>query len=366
MPTTCATCRAEVGDAAACPHCGTVVLSPQSTDQSTDHSTDQSGDQSSYQLDQQQGTDGRSDTSERRPPRAPVAPAPAMTTPAPARYPLYADELDVVGHSSLPPEVRTTQPAPAPAPPRGPVDEDLEPRSRVPAVVAWAAVALVLLLVAFGGVWLLFSPGGDDTAPDPSAPTRSQTSEQNNDSVSESEPPASDPPASELDYSGDAVNVATTAVASAPSTAPRNADAFGNRTTYDAANMLDGRPDTCWRTAGDATGMELTFRLASPTQLTRVGLVNGYAKNALVGDRNLNWYLGNRRVHFAQWVFDDGTTVDQPLVATKLMQTIDLDDRVTTATVTLRLVAVSSPGTGRSARDYTAVSEVDLVGVPGA
>ena len=76
--------------------------------------------------------------------------------------------------------------------------------------------------------------------------------------------------------------------------------------------------------AGDGTGAELTFQLAAPTQLTRVGLINGYAKNAVVGGRNLNWYVGNRRVLAAQWVFDDGTTVDQPLGATKQMQTIDL------------------------------------------
>jgi hypothetical protein len=71
--------------------------------------------------------------------------------------------------------------------------------------------------------------------------------------------------------------------------------------------MLDGRADTCWRMAGDGTGVELTFQLAGPTTMTRVGLINGYAKNAVVGGRNLNWYVGNRRVLSAQWVFDDGT-----------------------------------------------------------
>jgi hypothetical protein len=130
--------------------------------------------------------------------------------------------------------------------------------------------------------------------------------------------------------------------------------------------MLDGLPDTCWRMAGDGTGAELRFQLAAPTELTRVGLINGYAKKARVGGRSLDWYLGNRRVLAAQWVFDDGTTVDQPLGVTKQMQTIDLGDPVTTSTVTLRLAAVSSPGTGPSARDYTAVSEVTLVGTPSA
>ena len=165
---------------------------------------------------------------------------------------------------------------------------------------------------------------------------------------------------------GDPVDVAATATVTAPPAAPPNADAFGNRTTYVAANMVDGRSDTCWRMPGDGTGAEISFALAAPTTLTRVGMINGYAKNAVVGGRNLNWYVGNRRVLSAQWVFDDGTTVDQPLVATKKMQTVDLGGPVTTSSVTLRLVVVSSPGTGRSARNYTAVSEVTLVGTPSA
>ena len=127
--------------------------------------------------------------------------------------------------------------------------------------------------------------------------------------------------------------MARTASASAPRTAPPNEDAFGNRTTYVAANMLDGLPETCWRMAGDGTGTVLTFALASPTTLTRVGMINGYAKNAVVGGRNLNWYLGNRRVLSAEWIFEDGTTVDQPLGETKQMQTLDLGAPVTTSTV---------------------------------
>jgi len=160
--------------------------------------------------------------------------------------------------------------------------------------------------------------------------------------------------------------VAGQAVATTPRNAPPNVDVAGNRTTYVAANMLDGRPDTCWRMAGDGTGNTITFALAGPTTLTRVGMINGYAKTSLSGGRKLNWYVGHRRVLSAQWVFDDGTTVSQPLGATKAMQTIDIGVPVTTSSVTLRLVSVSAPGTGRSARNYTAISEVSLVGTPSA
>ena len=355
MTTTCANCRAEVGDAAFCPQCGRAVLSPQSADQS-----------------------GRreplTDTAERPAVRVPVEPAPAASTPAPVRFPLYVDELDVAAHGQPPAEHTVHDEPPAAqrlAPPPAYLGDDDDGGGGAATWLPWVIVALVMALVAAGGVWLLLSPGDDDAASDP--PASSQTAPQDSGTDTSDEPvPSSDatsestPPPSEPVPAGDPVEVASTSTATAPRTAPPNADAFGNRTTYVAANMVDGRPDTCWRMAGDGTGAELTFQLAAPTQLTRVGLINGYAKNAVVGGRNLNWYVGNRRVLAAQWVFDDGTTVDQPLGATKQMQTIDLGAPVTTSTVTLRLVAVSSPGTGRSARDYTAVSEVTLVGTPAA
>jgi hypothetical protein len=343
MTVRCANCRAELGDAMTCPACGTTVLSPQSVEQS----------------------DWRTDTAERSLGRPPVEPAPAASMPTAVRYPLYADELDVAADSAQPPQPPPAY-APAPAPAYVNDDEAEGDRGGVPGWVAWVIVAVVLVLVAVGGVWLLFSPGDEETAPDAPGETLSVPPATDESSVVPETSEASDAPASQLAPSGDPVDVSSAATATAPQTAPPNADAFGNRTTYVAANMLDGRPDTCWRMAGDGTGLELTFRLASATAITRVGMINGYAKNAVVGGRNLNWYVGNRRVLMAQWVFDDGTTVDQPLGATKQMQTIDIGATVTTSTVTLRLVSVSSPGTGRSARDYTAVSEVALVGIPSA
>jgi hypothetical protein len=359
MTTTCANCRAEVGDAAYCPQCGHAVLSPQSAPPTP------SG-----------RPDWRTDTSERPATRAPVEPPPAVVTPGPPRYPLYADDTTDSVEAHVEPD------APPAAPPAEPTsyldDQDLDDdyeRRMVPAWLPWVLVALMLLLVAVGGVWLLLSAGGDDSATEPPAASASASASASQDTSDEpaspsssaaEQPSSSAPPPSETVPAGDPVDVAASAIATAPAAAPPNEDAFGNRTTYVAANMLDGRADTCWRMAGDGTGVELTFQLAGPTTMTRVGMINGYAKNAVVGGRNLNWYVGNRRVLAAQWVFDDGTTVDQPLGATKQMQAIDLGGPVTTSVVRLRLVAVSSPGTGRSARDYTAVSEVTLIGTPSA
>jgi hypothetical protein len=63
------------------------------------------------------------------------------------------------------------------------------------------------------------------------------------------------------------------------------------------------------------------------------------------------------------WVFDDGTKVRQKLDDSTDLQMVDVGD-VVTSKVVLRLVTVSKPGKGDAARDYTAISEVSLVGDP--
>jgi len=263
MTTTCANCRAEVGDAAYCPQCGHAVLSPQSTPPPP------SG-----------RPDWRTDTSERPATRAPVEPPPAVVTPGPPRYPLYADDTTDSVEAHVDPEAR---PAPPPAEPTSylddqDLDDDYE-RRMVPAWLPWVLVALMLLLVAVGGIWLLLSPDDDSATDSPAAsvPASQETSDDPAPPSSSTveEPSSSAPPPSETVPVGDPVDVAASATATAPTAAPPNEDAFGNRTTYVAANMLDGRADTCWRMAGDGTGVELTFQLAGPTTMTRVGMING-------------------------------------------------------------------------------------------
>ena len=234
-------------------------------------------------------------------------------TPPAARYPLYADQV--------PPEPEPVVLAPAPTARPG--------RAWWPWVAVLAAVVLVAALAMIALEWA----EGDGQRP-PSASAGSGT-------------PAGSAAAGEL---------AGTASATVPETAPPNQDTSGNPTTYEAANLLDGSPQTCWRMPGDGTGSEIVVTLPEETDLEQVGMVNGYAKSA--GD--LDWYEGNRRVLRAEWVFDDGTSVEQRLTGTRDLQTIDVD--VTTSTVVVRLTEVSEPGTGPSARDYTAISELSIVG----
>jgi hypothetical protein len=347
----CTSCGAQLGVGRFCTNCGAPVDS--STPDGTPVSTPVTA------------GDWRTDTAERNLLRAagdPRTPPAAVAPPPPPRYPLYADE--VPGWSPYGPLV--TNPG---APPTGEVPAAAEPAEveseplewkqddeegyyeeeyyeeerRSP--LLWVLSTLVVLALVAVGWWFLVRDDGSGAARD-AGDGNSQSAEGTQTGTS------------------DADDVAGQASAKAPKTAPPNEDVNGDQVSYDASNMLDGVPDTAWRAPGDATGMALTFTLRKPTELHRVGLINGYAKTSTDGKgRTFDWYLGNRRIETVVWVFDDGTKVRQQLQETRDLQMIDVD-AVTTKKVVLKLIRVSAPGDGTAARDFTAISEVSLVGAP--
>jgi hypothetical protein len=284
--------------------------------------------------------DWRTDTSER-----PVVAEPVQVLPVPA---VSTDPPDVV-------------------PPRDPErPHRAEGPARGAPSWAWVLVGVGMLLVGLVGAWLFFgASGADDAAPvatqkhggraskAPSAPVRPEPSK------------SSKPSKAAAPAQGKPVDLTRRADASAPETAPPSTDASGRKVTYVATQMLDGVPETCWRMPGDGTGSTLVFTLPRAAKITEVGVINGYAKTA-VGPKGgaVDWYHGNRRILRAVWTFDDGTQVTQDLADTTSMQTLEIDG-VQTTTVKLTLADVSSPGTGRAARNYTAISDVSLLGALG-
>ena len=267
----------------------------------------------------------------------PAAPPPAYTQPSAPRYPLFVDEARSAPTAPAVPPLH-----PAPRPPA---------RGDGPSFLVVALVVVILMLVAVVGGLLMFSGGGDDAAQDP-APSRSPAR-------SESAPPSGSPggPPSTPPPSEGTQDVARFATVTAPRTARPNLDTRGNQVRYEPSNLVDGVPATCWRTPGDGTGIEITFEFPQSVELTEVGLINGYAKQA----GRLDWYAGNRKILAVDWVFDDGTVVPQALDRTRDLQSIQIDP-VTTTTVRLRLESVSPPGAGPAARDYTPISDVALIG----
>lgn len=131
----------------------------------------------------------------------------------------------------------------------------------------------------------------------------------------------------------------------------------GESTTYEPTKVQDGDPATAWRVRGDGSGQALTLRLAGPVRLTEVGLIPGYAKidPCSQDDR----FTQMRRVTKVRWVFDGGVSVEQDLADSRELQMTAVD--ALTQVVTLEILATTGP----ASIDYTPISEVGLVGVPG-
>ena len=341
----CTACGAQLGVGRFCTNCGAPVdsSSPDGTPVSTPVTAG----------------DWRTDTAERKLSRAPGdprTPPAAVAPPPPPRYPLYADE--VPGWSPYGPLVAHPAPATGEVPAAAESteveaealdweqyddEEYYEDERRSP--LLWILSTVVVLGLVAAGWWFLVRDDGSGTVQDAANGSQSAEGSQTG--------------------SADAMDVAGRASAKAPRTAPPNQDVNGDQVAYDASNMLDGVPDTAWRAPGDATGMGLTFTLREPTELDRVGLINGYAKTSTDDqNRTFDWYLGNRRIVTVVWIFDDGTKVRQQLEETRELQMIDVDPPVTARRVVLKIIKVSAPGEGTAARDFTAISEVSLVGVP--
>ena len=136
-----------------------------------------------------------------------------MVTPGPPRYPLYADDTtdSVEAHVDPRRGRRPLRRTPTSYLDDQDLDDDYE-RRMVPAWLPWVLVALMLLLVAVGGIWLLLSPDDDSATESPAAsvPASQETSDEPAPPSSSAveEPSSSAPPPSETVPAGDPVDVA--------------------------------------------------------------------------------------------------------------------------------------------------------------
>jgi hypothetical protein len=148
------------------------------------------------------------------------------------REPAYAASPQATRPAYAPPP-QTAYLAPAPRGPR-------------PGPGLWIGVTVAMIVVlVLGGFLLLQGSGGgsgDATSPTPPivprthrAPSSPATDQQSSPSAGSSAPTVKAPPS----------NVAGFSQASAPSHAPAGVDFAGQPVTYVAANMVDGRNDTC-------------------------------------------------------------------------------------------------------------------------
>jgi len=142
----------------------------------------------------------------------------------------------------------------------------------------------------------------------------------------------------------------------ASATAPPGTDARGAVVSYAAANLVDGDPSTAWRVPGSGQGVVLTLRFAKPVIVTRIGLIPGYAKVDPADGSNR--FFQNRRVHRVRYgavgISREASFVDQPE-----LQTVDVQSKPSTE-VTVEILESTAPGD----RDFTAISEIEVSGLP--
>jgi hypothetical protein len=282
-----------------------------------------------------------------------VDPGPPTATeapPEPTAFPVQAADPTPVA------------PAPAPAGSTWDPAEDLLPYEEVHelhaddpvpgrAWIFWVLGAVLLVGLVFILLEAFATDEDSTTATDPSS-SASSTPDTSGDGES-SEPAPEETPKGV----GKQVNLATRAAVDVPATAPATTDFDGTLVAYEASQMIDGNPSTTWRTAGDASGQVVTITLPEPGVVNRVGIVNGYAKQVA----GVDWYPNNRRILSVTWGFDDGTSVEQTFAERPAMQRLKVPP-VETSTVTITITAVTPPGSGNLGRDYTAISEVAVIG----
>lgn len=297
------------------------------------------------------------------PPEPHVAPAePPPPDPAPLRVEPTALPVQAADPTPVPPVTAAVM-APAHRSEWDP-QEDLLPYEEVDdlkgdtplpgrAWIAWVVGAVLLVGLVVVLLQVFGTDGEDGAATDPgtsesSAPAPDEESETAEEDSGSSEGPTG---------VGKRIELATGATFAVPETAPPTTDLDGNLVAYEASQMHDGKPATAWRMAGDASGQTITITLAEPGVVYRVGLVNGYSK--LVA--GVDWYPNNRRILSVTWGFEDGTTVDQTFAERPGLQRLKVPP-VQTGTVTITITSVTPPGSGSLGRDYTAISEVSVIG----
>ena len=139
-----------------------------------------------------------------------------------------------------------------------------------------------------------------------------------------------------------------------PTTAQDGTDDAGNPISYDSSNLYDGDPATCWRMNGDGTGRTITIDLGAPMTVTSVGLIPGYAKQDPT--TGVDRFTQNRRVATVTWSADDGVSASQAFTSSPTMQTLPMS--AVTRYLRLTIGSVTADG----GRDFTAISEIALVG----
>jgi hypothetical protein len=150
--------------------------------------------------------------------------------------------------------------------------------------------------------------------------------------------------------------------ATASCTSGPGVDSAGNRFTYEAANAVDGQPDTAWRCDHDGVGASLLLTFDQPAVISWIGVVPGFSKTDPYDGTDR--YRQGRKVSAARFVFDDGTyvTADFDTGSTSRGMQVVRFAPTTTAHVDMIVLASvpGSPANGAGPTDKIAISELTI------
>jgi hypothetical protein len=138
----------------------------------------------------------------------------------------------------------------------------------------------------------------------------------------------------------------------ASSTALPGVDACREPTQYPAKNVVDGNPESAWRTEGDGLGETMQFDFDGDVHIERIGLIPGFSK--VDPCDGINRFPQNRVIERVLFTFDDGSSTTATYLPEPRLQWIDLSK--STSHVIIEIMDTSPPG----GRDFTAISEVEF------
>jgi serine/threonine-protein kinase len=142
--------------------------------------------------------------------------------------------------------------------------------------------------------------------------------------------------------------------ATASGTAPASTDGAGDRVTYVPGNVLDGHVETAWRVPGDGLGERVTLLFDTPVDLSRIGVIPGYAKTD--PETGVDRFTQHRILTQVEYLIPGVPSKTQTFRPEPVPQFVHL--RVTTSRVTLVITGTTEHG----GLDYAAISEIYVYG----
>jgi hypothetical protein len=150
---------------------------------------------------------------------------------------------------------------------------------------------------------------------------------------------------------------------SASSVAEPGMDASGKPISYEPQNIVDGKPDTAWRVAGDGVEQWVQLDFEAEVSVASIGLIPGYDK--IDPSDGADRFAQNRVVKIVRFEFSDGSSVRASFEQSRAMQFVAFEQPIRTRSI--RIVVEQTyppPPTEQGGRDFTPISEVQVLGTP--